>query len=296
MQSRRLFIAHIAAAMYCVSTGRWPALAANSANDTFTGEGVLNAINSLSLQHHWRQLPIGELMGKIAEQLVDTPYVASTLDRNVDKEYCTANLTALDCVTFFESTLGLARMIKKGGNSPDDFMRQLTYTRYRDGKVGDYTSRLHYTSDWFADNEKKGVVKLLTFPQSKPFAQQVHFMSGHPQSYAQLKAHPELIKKIKKQEEAINQRAITFVPRADLAAVEGMLKTGDIVGICTSVEGIDISHTGLVLRDKEGVPHFVDASSAKRNMKVVIEPGPISSSITRSQLTTGAMFARPQEP
>ena len=294
MQSRRHFIASAISTMYCIAHGQWQAAAA--VRKSFSGEGVLNAVYSLSLQHKWRNLPIGEVMGKIAEQLVNTPYVASTLDRDINEEYCTADLTALDCVTFFESTLGLARMIKKGGSSPDEFMQQLTYTRYRGGKVTDYTSRLHYTSDWFSDNEKKGVVKILTFPQSKPFAQHVNFMSSHPQSYAQLKAHPELIKKIKKQEEAINHRPLTFVPRADLAAIEGLLKTGDIVGICTSMEGIDISHTGLVLRDEEGVPHFVDASSAKRNMKVVIEPGPISKSITRSQMTIGAMFARPLEP
>jgi len=285
--------------LYGLAAGQWPIQASDTGSKSqkvFTGEGVLNSINSLALKEHWKKLPIGELMGKIAQQFVDTPYVASTLDRDVDHEYCTADLTGLDCVTFFESTLDLARVLKKGGSSPDDFMRQLTYSRYRGGVVGDYSSRLHYTSDWLADNEKKGVVKILTFPKSQPFPQKVHFMSSNPQKYAQLNAHPQLIPKMKKWEEAINKRPITFVPRNDLAATESLLKTGDIVGICTTIDGIDISHTGLVLRDEQGVAHFVDASSRAGVMKVVIEPGPISATLTRSPKTTGAMFARPVEP
>jgi len=297
--SWRSFIAAFILTQCLSAAGQWPAQAEDSGSKSkkiFTGEGILNSINSLALKENWKKLPIGELMGKIAQQLVDTPYVASTLDRDVDHEYCTADLTGLDCVTFFESTLDLARMLKKGGYSPEDFMRQLTYSRYRGGVVGDYTSRLHYTSDWFADNEKKNVVKILTFPKSQPFPQKVHFMSSNPQKYAQLNAHPQLIPKMKKQEEAINKRPITYVPRNDLAATESLLKTGDIVGICTDIDGIDISHTGLVLRDEQGVAHFVDASSRSGVMKVVIEPGPISATITRSQKTTGAMFARPLEP
>jgi hypothetical protein len=66
--------------------------------------------------------------------------------------------------------------------------------------------------------------------------------------------------------------------------------------MCTSQNGIDIAHTGLIYRDSEGVAHFMDASSGKSKMKVTIETGSISQSIAANKSWTGAMFARPLEP
>ncbi len=118
-------------------------------------------------------------------------------------------------------------------------------------------------------------------------------MSGHPDKYRQLVAHPELVAEIRRQEAAINRRHITYVPLDKIASIEPLLQTGDIVGVCTNLPGLDIAHTGLVLRTEDGVTHFVDASSMKSRMKVTIEPGPISQQLTWSSHLIGAMFARP---
>ncbi len=88
---------------------------------TFRGENKLNRILKEAEAEKWRVLPIGELMGKIAAELEGTPYVSGTLELSADNEICSANLDALDCVTFVETTLALARMIKKGGRTPADF-------------------------------------------------------------------------------------------------------------------------------------------------------------------------------
>lgn len=245
----------------------------------------------------WKDLPIGELMGKITTELVGTPYVGGVLDRNPNQEVCTVDLTSLDCVTFFESTLNFARMLKKGERTPEALVQEVSFTRYRGGIPRDYTSRLHYTTDWFYDNERKHVVKLMPkLLGSVPFTQKVDFMSTHPQLYPVLKAHPELVAVLKKQEETINSRHLHFVPMDKIAAIEPLLQTGDIVGICTNQPGLDIVHTGLIFRDSAGVTHFMDASSKKSNMKVTIEPGPISGALGWSKNNIGIMVARPLEP
>jgi hypothetical protein len=206
-------------------------------------------------------------------------------------------LSALDCVTFFESTLDLARTIKKDESTPADLNREVSFTRYRGGKPIDYTSRLHYTTDWFHDNAHKHVVEpLQKLPGAEPFTQKVGFMSSHPQSYPVLVEHPEFVSIIKKQENAINKRHLNYIPLDKIASIEPLLKTGDIVGICTNQPGLDIAHTGLIFRDKAGVPHFMDASSKKSSMKVTIEPGAISSALGGSQRNIGIMLARPLEP
>lgn len=300
MQTRRAFLLQ----SILMTTGLWslPGLsqaAGTSARlNTFQGTDTFSRIVAKATAEKWAALPIGELMGKIAKELEGTPYVAHTLELSDDKEVCSVNLTGLDCVTFFETTLDFARMLKKGESSPDALLKEVQFTRYRGGVVGDYSSRLHYTTDWLVDNQKKHVVKVLNdLPGAEPFTQKVGFMSSNPDKYRQLAAHPELVEKLKRQEKAINSRPpLKFMPMDKIAAVEPLLKTGDIVGVCTSQPGIDIAHTGLIYRTEDGVAHFMDASSGKTKMKVSIESGPISAALNWSKQLTGAMFARPLEP
>ena len=262
----------------------------------FKGQDVFTQIVNKSSAEKWQKLPIGKVIGKIAMELKGTPYVGFTLETSLDSESCVVDLKGLDCVTFFEDSLCMARMIKKGKSSPEDLINEVQTTRYRGGKMGDFTTRLHYTTDWFVDNEQKGVVEILTphLPGAVPFTQKVGIMSQHPENYQQLKAHPELLPAIRLAEDRINARSLKYLPMDKLKAAEHLLKTGDIVGISTTEEGIDIAHTGLCIKDAKGVVHFMDASSSRSSMKVTLEPE-ISTCLDWSSKLTGVMFARPLE-
>jgi len=262
----------------------------------FEGREVFDRILQKSTAGNWRQLPIGQLMGKIAMELKGTPYVGFTLELSPDAESCVVNLHGLDCVTFFEDTLCMARMIKHGKGSPAALLEEVQFTRYRGGKMGDFTTRLHYTTDWLVDNEKKGVIKILApeLPGAEPFTQKVGIMSERPQNYRQLAAHPDLIPAIRLTEEKINGRSLKYLPMNKLAADEHLLQTGDIVGVTTTERGIDIAHTGLCIKDEQGVVHFMDASSSRRNRRVTLETD-ISQCLNWSSKLTGVMFGRPLE-
>jgi hypothetical protein len=262
----------------------------------FEGQDVFTRIVSQASAERWSRLPIGELIGKIAMELKGTPYVGFTLELSKDSEYCVVNLKGLDCVTFFEDSLCMARMIKRGKGSLADLVKEVRTTRYRGGKMGDFTTRIHYTTDWFVDNQAKGVVTILTpsLPGAKPFTQKVGIMSQHPENYRQLVAHPELLPRIRLCEDRINARSLMYLPMDKLAAAEHLLQTGDIVGVATTEPGIDIAHTGLCIKDEQGVVHFMDASSSRRSMRVTLEPD-ISRCLNWSPKLTGVMFARPLE-
>ncbi|HZZ44667.1 MAG TPA: N-acetylmuramoyl-L-alanine amidase-like domain-containing protein [Tepidisphaeraceae bacterium] len=304
MTTRRTFLRNTVTTTVGILTASAVARAAGTSTDPlnpFKGADIFDRILAKALAGNWQSLPIGQAMGKIAMELKGTPYVGFTLELSKDHEICSVNLAGLDCVTFFEDTLDFARMLKTGGRTPQDLLAQVTLTRYRDGQIGDFTSRLHYTTDWFANNEKKGVVHILApdLPGSEPFTQKVGIMSEQPNNYRQLKAHPELVAKIHEFENQINAHnaeSMKYIPLSDLAAVQSLLQTGDIVGVCTTEPGIDIAHTGLVYQDASGTPHFMDASSSKKNMKVTLESEPISQDFRWSHKLTGAMFARPLEP
>ncbi len=264
--------------------------------EQFKGQDVFTQIVDKASAGNWNRLPIGQLIGKIAMELKGTPYVGFTLELSKDAEYCVVNFQGLDCVTFFEDSLCMARMLKKGKSSPEDLLHEVQTTRYRGGKMGDFTTRLHYTTDWFVDNEQKGIVRILApeLPGAEPFTQKVGIMSQRPDNYRQLKAHPELLPAIRQAEDQINARSLKYLPMAKLKAAEHLLATGDIVGVTTTEQGIDIAHTGLCIKDEQGVVHFMDASSSRRNMKVTLE-AEISTCLNWSPKLTGVMFARPLE-
>ncbi len=230
---------------------------------------IFRKIISKAISEKWDELPIGELMGKIAMMLVNTPYEAFTLE-GPGPEICRINLKGLDCVTLFENVLDIARLLKKGRFSFEELINEVTFTRYRSGVQTDYTSRLHYTSDWIYDNVKKGVVKDMTQKLGgMRFPVNVSFMSKHPEYYEALKNEPEFLKTIQQTENEINARTYYYIPKESIKAIEPKLMTGDIIAIATNKDGLDYSHTGLIINDKSGKPKFMHASSNKK--KVVID-------------------------
>ena len=258
----------------------------------FTGRETFDRLLKLAQENEWRKLQMGELVARIGLELRGVPYVGNTLELADDREFCSVNLLGLDCVTFFESALGFARMLKKGGSTPEAMMAQVEYTRYRNGRVTDYSSRLHYTSDWFYNNEEKHVVKVVTreLPGAERFTHTVNFMSTHPNSYRQLKAKPALVPVITETERIINARKMYYIPKEKVAAIEPQLRNGDIIGITTKFDGIDCTHTGLCYRDSEGVLRFLHASSTKKEVTLGEELSVYLAGVSKH---TGIMVARP---
>ena len=99
----------------------------------------------------------GEYMAFFGNKLIGTPYVAHTLEG--EKEYLTINIDELDCTTFVESLIALTRAAMSNAPTWYAYADNLEKIRYHDGKLGDYTSRLHYISAWVVENTSRGYVK-----------------------------------------------------------------------------------------------------------------------------------------
>jgi hypothetical protein len=259
----------------------------------FQGREVFQNLLTKARQEGWKNLPIGEIMGKVGWELVGTPYVGFTAERWVDEEVCSIDLTGLDCVTFYENALAFARMLKLDRSQPQQMLDQVEVTRYRGGKRTDYPSRLHYTTDWVYDNHLRNTAKDITpaLPGAERFTQRVGFMTANPSFYKQLAKFPEFVPMIVEQERRINQRQTKFVPAAKVNAVEPLLKTGDILGFTTRKEGLDTSHTGMVVRTPDGKVGVLHASSTK---KAVVHEPDLSEFV--AGFATGIVVSRPQEP
>src|SRR2546425_4875668 len=262
--------------------------------NVFAGQETFERLLMLGRERAWSELPIGERIGAIGMALRQTPYVAATLELYEDREVCSVNLRGLDCVTFFESALAFARMLRRGGRTPEALLAEVTLTRYRRGQLTDYASRLHYMSDWFVDNEDKRVVRLITrdLPGAARVTRRVSFMSAHPNAYRQLKANPDLVQKIRRTEADINARAMHYLPKQKVGAARPLLMTGDIVGITTTIDGLDCAHAGLCYRDANGAPRLLHASTTR---KAVTLDEDLATYLAGVSTHTGIMVARPLE-
>jgi hypothetical protein len=239
-----------------------------------------------------REKPINEVVVAIAETFIGTDYAANTID-SPGKEHLVVNLQTLDCVTFYENSLVLARCIKKNRLTFDDYKKELQFVRYRSGVIDGYPSRLHYTSDYFFDNENKSVLKDMTKELGGvPFKKKINFMSTHPNSYIQLKNSPENVKEIQKIEDEINARTMYRIPKANVKRIASQIKDGDIIGITTTIDGLDCTHTGIAIWQK-GKLHLLHAPIP--GSKVQITELPLSEYLAKIKKDTGIIVARPVE-
>jgi len=184
------------------------------------------------------------------------------------------NLQAFDCMTFVENCMALSRTVCSKNPDFDTFKKELQTIRYRNGLIDGYTSRLHYTSGWITDNQKKGILADKTQTAGGIILpMHINFISTHPQAYNYLSKHPEDIEKIKQIEDSINSHTYYYIPKEKIKDCEKQINTGDIICFVTSIPGLDISHLGIAYR-KNGMLTFIHASTTAQ--KVIINPASIA--------------------
>lgn len=254
----------------------------------------LSSVFNYAVKENLSAKPIGEVVAAIGKYFLSKPYASSTLEKD-GEENLVINLNEFDCTTLVENVLALARAIKTGNLTEEQFKTELTFIRYRQGVINRYPSRLHYFSDWIYDNSQKNVVADI----SKPFGEttikfSLNFMSTHPQLYKHLKETPEFIPVIKKQEEEINQREYYYVPEKNINEASKEINSGDLIAFTTSIKGLDISHTGIAVKDSDNKVHLLHASSAA--MKVIVSDKSLSDYVKDIKKMTGIIVLRPLEP
>lgn len=235
--------------------------------------------------------PVNQLIPEIGTYFIGLEYVDKTLEV-ADNEKLIVNLRELDCTTYAENLLALARSIKSDRATFERFTKELEKIRYRDGKRTEYPSRLHYFSDWIYNNREKDLVQTPADSFGKKYPNDLYFMSNHPESYKHLSSNPEYIQDMKEIEDELSGREYYYLPKEDYESKKHLLKEGDIIGITTNIEGLDVVHVGVLVK-KNGDFHLLHASQSQR--KVEISDEPVSSFIKPGSSNTGFMIARPND-
>ncbi len=263
---------------------------------TFQGSAKFKSITTRARQMKWNRLPIGDRMAAIAQELEGTPYKGFTLEIHDEIESPSVNFNGQDCWTFFESVLGLARMLEttKKIYRPGDLLTEIEQTRYRGGVCrGNYLDRIHYLAEWYIDNARRGNITDLTrtFPSVR-MPPQCGEMSRLWKHYRYLAHNPALRVGMAKHEDRLNKTPVYMVPKARVAAIEKKLQNGDIIGIARQDHGSYCSHVGLIVLDGTGKRRFMHASTTYR--KVVLDDT-ISNYLHKFRKHAGILVARPSQ-
>lgn len=230
--------------------------------------------------------PIPALMVRAGKALEGQPYVAGTLDEQPG-EILRIYLTRTDCIIFVETCLALARTAAQGGDFRT-FANEVRQSRYRDGRIEAYADRLHYTTEWGMQGEARGVLKDVTQELGGvKLDHPINYMSSHPGSYPLM----DDIDAIREAEAGINAKPRYYIPKNRLGDALKGIRSGDIICLVTSVEGLDISHVMMAVVE-DGAVRLLHASTGP--MKVVIDPRTLPEYLAARSSVTGIQVLRPQ--
>ena len=262
-----------------------------------TDETICTSKFDLALSKKLADKPVGDVIVEIGKSFIGTEYAAHSLEEE-GEEHLVVNMRVLDCVSFYENSLTLARCVKMKKYSYNYYKAQLQFIRYRGGIINGYPSRLHYTTDYWFDNEKKGVLKIVTkelFGEKDllPIPTPINFMTSHRSAYKQL-GNDMFFEEIKKQEEEIGRRGTVFLPKENIHLFAEKITAGSLIGITTNTPGLDISHTGIAVRANNGALHLMHAPDI--GSKVQITEMPLHEYLARHPKQTGIIVAEALEP
>jgi hypothetical protein len=238
--------------------------------------------------------PINEVIVEIGKSFIGTEYKGFVLEEE-GEEHLVVNLRELDCTTYLENVLTIARCIKQYDTSFQNYLHELQYIRYRQGIISNYTSRLHYFSDWIHDNFFKYVVKDITKEiGGEKVRFKLDYMSYHPDKYRQLNDNPEFLSVMKKIERDISKREYYFISKSEIEEIESKIDNGDMIAFTSNIKGLDVNHVGIAVRTEEKRIHILH--SPEPGTKVQITTLALPEYISKLKHDTGIIVFRAFEP
>ena len=267
-------------------------------NTVFKGRTTFDRLVAEAARENWRVLPIGERTARVGAALVGTPYRGFTLEIDDRVEAPSANLEGVDCWTFFEISLGFARMlrVKDGAYTPADLLRMIELDRYRHGQcTGEYLSRIHFLEELFQDNERRGLLTNITprLPGAERMEHRdIHEMTVMWKHYRYLRNNPSLLPDMARVQERVSDLTVYHIPKSRVAAAEAYLRNGDIIAVTSRDTAGCTSHVGLAYRDGTGTLRFMHASS---NYRRVVVDERLSSYLADKRDDAGIIVARPED-
>lgn len=192
----------------------------------------------------------GQRIALLSSALLETPYREHSLVGSpVQEEVLVLDLAGVDCFTLLDYVEAFRRSARFS-----DVLDNLQRVRYRQGRVS-YRQRNHFFSDWQLENSPwiDDVTSVVAGGRAVTVRKQLNrkqdgsfWLAGIP----------------------VVARELSFLPTARIdREVLGTLQTGDYIGIYSELPGLDVSHTGIIIRGSESV--FLRHASSREGVRRV---------------------------
>jgi hypothetical protein len=164
----------------------------------------------------------------ISGELLGTPYEGSTLIGSAhESEAFVVNLESMDCFTFIDYIEAM-----RLSDSFARFCEHLKMVRYKHGTIS-FETRMHFFSDWLDTPRVRDVTAEIGGERVEGVTKTLNRKGD---GSAILPGIPE------------KERRIGYIPSSVVdEGVSGLLRTGDYCGVYTEVEGLDVSHVGVIV-------------------------------------------------
>ncbi|MDF1660116.1 MAG: DUF1460 domain-containing protein, partial [Verrucomicrobiales bacterium] len=196
----------------------------------FKGQNKFKELCIKAQKGNWSSLSIGDRTAAFGTALCGTPYENYTLEIDDRIESPSVNFNALDCWTFYEVSLAMARLVKNPSSlwSREALLYYIELERYRNGRCdGTYVSRMHHLEEVFANNERRGLGRNVTSSLGGiPLRRRVKYMQTGTaiRSSRYLRNDPSMVPAMAKIEDQISALPITYIPNSKVASIESKLK------------------------------------------------------------------------
>jgi hypothetical protein len=265
----------------------------------FKGKEKFDALVARAEREGWRNLPLPQRTVTVGRAMLGSAYVNYTLEVDDHVESPVVNFNGQDCWTFYEKSLGFARMLsyKPGPYQPEDLLHMIELERYRNGRcTGSYNSRMHYLEEVFHDNQRRGLATNITpgLPGAVRLSRQVNEMSAGWKNYRYLRKNPSLVPEMARLEQRISKLPVYHIPASKVRAIEDRLQDGDICAITSKSTTGYTSHVGLIVR-RDGRAWFMHATSSRDKGRQVVLDQPISDYLRENSSRAGIIICRPKE-
>jgi hypothetical protein len=187
----------------------------------------------------------------LSTHLLGIDYAESTLIGHKDTpEVFVINLSGVDCLTFIEYIEAM-----RLSDSFPAFESKLLNVRYKYG-IAEFANRNHFFTDWIEHNDE--FVNDITEDIGRPNAVKVQKTLNEKEDGSYFLAGIQPV-----------HREIIYIPSDSIDdSVLVNLRTGDYAGIYSRLEGLDVSHAGIIIK-KDNSLFLRHASSHQDYRKVV---------------------------
>lgn len=226
-----------------------------------------------------------------AYSVLDCPYVAGTLD-SYPTEQLIYHYDRFDCVTLLDWVLAHVLSTDQRYCAEFGFEEILRKIRYESGNTDGYASRMHYFSSWIENNIANGYIREATQESGgEAYRKTINYMSSNKSVYPAL-SHKREMSKIKEIEKKLSSTVFYHIPGKRIKDINHHLRDGDIIAFTTHKKGLDISHTGFIMKKGDSA-YLLHASSAEK--KVTISDVTLDEYISGNPSISGIRICRLNE-